>query len=156
MPFVDIDDFLSDTHYGVHVVGIDERGHVVFTSDVLYQLVDNERGFRVQTGVRFVAEQILRIQGNSTCNGHTLLHTATDFTGKFIFRFDKVHAFQTKHGTTCTVAQRIRTEHIKRKHYIIQHRHRVEQGGALEYHPHFPTQGLFLFLSHCEEIAVVV
>ena len=35
MPFVDIDDFLSDTHYGVHVVGIDERGHIVFTSDVL-------------------------------------------------------------------------------------------------------------------------
>ena len=24
VPFVDIDDFLSDAHYGIHIVGIDE------------------------------------------------------------------------------------------------------------------------------------
>lgn len=69
MPFVDIDDFLSDAHYGIHIVGIDEGSHVVFSGDILYQFVDDERCFRVQTGVGFVAKEILRVQGNCSCNG---------------------------------------------------------------------------------------
>ena len=40
-----------------HLVGIDEGNHVVFSGDILYQFVDDERCFRVQTGVGFVAKE---------------------------------------------------------------------------------------------------
>ena len=37
---VDINNFFTDTHYRVHVVGVDEGGHIVFMGDIVYQFVD--------------------------------------------------------------------------------------------------------------------
>ena len=37
---VDIDDFFTDTHYRVHVVGVDESSHIIFMGDIVYQLID--------------------------------------------------------------------------------------------------------------------
>ena len=34
MPFINVDNFFSDTHYRVHVMGIDEGGHIVLTGNV--------------------------------------------------------------------------------------------------------------------------
>ena len=48
----------------------------------------------------------------------SFLHTATDFTGEFIFRFNKVYALQAKHGTSRAVAQGIRAEHVEGEHNI--------------------------------------
>ena len=137
-------------------MGIDEGGHIVLTGNVLYQFINDERRLGVQAGIGFIAEQILRVQGNGACDGNSFLHTATDFTGEFIFRFNKVYALQAKHGTARAVAQGIRAEHVEGEHNVVQYRHRVEQGGALEYHPHFAAQGFLFFLSHGKEIAVVV
>ena len=33
---------LANTHYGVHVVGVDNRGDVVFVGDAMQQFVDDE------------------------------------------------------------------------------------------------------------------
>ena len=42
MALIDIDDAITNSHYGVHVVGIDYGGHVVFCGDVMNQFVDNQ------------------------------------------------------------------------------------------------------------------
>lgn len=68
-------------------------------------------------------KEILRVQGNCSCNGYTLLHAAADFTREFIFGFDEVHTLQTEHGAAGPVAQGVRTEHVERKHYVVQHSH---------------------------------
>lgn len=67
VPFINVDNFFSDTHYRVHVMGIDKGGHIVLTGNVLYQFINDERRLGVQAGIGFIAEQILRIQGNGAC-----------------------------------------------------------------------------------------
>ena len=52
---VDVKDAVADAHYGVHVVGIDDGGHVVLGGDVMNQGIDNQRGLRVESRVRLVA-----------------------------------------------------------------------------------------------------
>ena len=46
---VDVDDVFADTHHGVHIVGVDNRCGVKFSSDVADKGVDYERRFRVKT-----------------------------------------------------------------------------------------------------------
>ena len=66
---VDIDNFLTYSHDGVHIMSIDESGHIILMRDVVYQFVNDERCLWVQTRVWFIAEQVLRIQSNGTGNG---------------------------------------------------------------------------------------
>ena len=47
MPFVDEDDVLTDTHDGVHVVGIDDGGHLEFLGNGMQQIINNQRCLRV-------------------------------------------------------------------------------------------------------------
>ena len=42
MTLVVEDDILANTHHGVHVVGIDDSGHVEFLGDAVQQVVDDE------------------------------------------------------------------------------------------------------------------
>ena len=42
MALIDINDAITNSHYGVHVVGIYNGGHVVFCGDVMNQFVDNQ------------------------------------------------------------------------------------------------------------------
>ena len=47
--FTQIHDIVSNPHHGVHVVGIDNGCHIEFHCNIMNQLVDDDRGFRVQT-----------------------------------------------------------------------------------------------------------
>ena len=76
MSFVDEDDVLTNTHDRVHVMGIDDGGDIELLGNALQQFVDDKRCLGVQTGVGLVTEEILRVQGNSSGDGHTFLHTA--------------------------------------------------------------------------------
>ena len=49
---VDVKDAVADSHDGVHVVGVDDGGHVVLGGDVMNQGIDNQRGLRVESRVR--------------------------------------------------------------------------------------------------------
>ena len=42
MSLVDEDDVLADAHDGVHVVGVDDSGHVELTGDALQEFVYDE------------------------------------------------------------------------------------------------------------------
>jgi hypothetical protein len=44
-PFIYIQDVFSDAHYGIHVMRVDDGGHVEFHGYVVNQLVYHQRGF---------------------------------------------------------------------------------------------------------------
>ena len=52
---VDVYNFLADLHHGVHVVGVDDRRDAVLLGDLVDQVVDDDRGLRVESRVGFVA-----------------------------------------------------------------------------------------------------
>ena len=57
----------------------------------------------VQAGVRFVTEQIFRVQGDRAGNGSTLHHTAADLRRIEVAGFRQVHTVQTELGTLQTI-----------------------------------------------------
>ena len=156
VPFVDEDDFLANAHHRVHVVGVDEGGHVVLACDVLDQGVDDQRCLGVESRVRLVAEEVLRVQRDGACDGHALLHAAADFARIFVAGIRQVDAVEAELGAALAVAQGVVAEHVEGEHHVVHHRHGVEQGGALEEHAHLPAQQFLLLLVHGQEVAVVV
>ena len=87
---LDEDDVVADVHHGVHVVGVDHGGHLILHRDVVNQVVDQEGGLRVEAGVGFVAEKVLRVERDGSCDGRTLHHTATDLRGVEVARIGQV------------------------------------------------------------------
>ena len=61
MSFVDEDDVLTNTHDRVHVMGIDDGGDIELLGNALQQFVNDKRCLGIQTGVRLVTEEILRV-----------------------------------------------------------------------------------------------
>ena len=45
----DEDDVVSNSHDGVHIVGVDDGGHIVLCGDPVYQLIDDQRGLWVES-----------------------------------------------------------------------------------------------------------
>lgn len=48
LPFVDEEDLFADPHYGVHVVGYDDGGHIVVFGEILDEVVDEDGGLRIE------------------------------------------------------------------------------------------------------------
>ena len=61
MTLADEADVFTDTHYRVHIVGIDDGCHIVILGDAREEFVDDERSLWVETRVRFIAEEVFRI-----------------------------------------------------------------------------------------------
>ena len=156
VPFVDEEDALADAEHGVHVMGVDDGRHVIFRCDAVDEVVDDQRRLRVEAGVRLVAEKVLRVQGDGTRDGYTFLHAAADFAGIFLLRFLEVDAVQAELGTLHAVAIVVRGKHVEREHDVLQHRHGVEEGRALENHAHLPPEGNAFLFRHGQEVASVV
>ena len=97
--FFDEDDVFTDIHDGVHVMRVDDSRHFVFSGDIVDQIVDDQRSLGVQPGVRFVTEQVFRVQGDRTGNGGTLHHTSADLGRVEVAGFRQVHTVQTELGT---------------------------------------------------------
>src|SRR5690606_24694048 len=70
----------------VDVVGDDEECGVDLRIDVDEQLRDVGRAHRVQTGVRFVDQNDLRIEHQSPGQPRTFTHTTGDFARQFLLR----------------------------------------------------------------------
>ena len=60
------EDIIAYLQYGVHVMAIDNGADTELAGHVADELVDYQTRPWVQTRVRFIAEQILGIQGNGT------------------------------------------------------------------------------------------
>ena len=74
---VDERDGFADGDDGVQIVGVDDCRGVEFMGDLGDELVDEQRGFGVQTRVGLVEEEVLGVAGKGTGDGGTLLHTTT-------------------------------------------------------------------------------
>jgi hypothetical protein len=48
LAFVDEKDFLSNTHYGVHVVGNDNGGHFKFFGNIINEFIDKNGGLWIK------------------------------------------------------------------------------------------------------------
>lgn len=94
--FIDKHDIFSDSEHGVHVVGVDDGGDVIFMGDVAQQVIDQNRRLRVESGVGFVAEKIFGIERDSAGDSHTFLHTARYFGRIFIVAFSSPTRFMQK------------------------------------------------------------
>ena len=46
---VDIDDFLANLHYGVHIVSIDDGCDIILASNTLDKVINNDTCLRVET-----------------------------------------------------------------------------------------------------------
>ncbi len=135
---------------------VDYRRHVILLRDVVDEVVDNERGFRVKSRVRFVAKQVFGVQGDGAGYGHSLLHAAREFAGGFALRFDEVDAVEAELGAAHAVFVRVGREHVEREHHVLQHAHRVEEGGILEYHAHLAADLYAFLLVHPHVVASIV
>ena len=75
-------------------MGIDDRRDAILLGDAGEELVDDERGLRVEAGVGLVAEEILRIHHDGAGDGDTLLHTSRNLAWKLASRSVEVDAVE--------------------------------------------------------------
>ena len=156
MAFVDEDDVLADAHDGVHVVGVDDGGHVELAGDALQQFVDDEGGLGIETRVGLVAEQVFGVEGDGTGNGDALLHTAGNLAGEFLVGSLQIDTVEALLGAVYALAEVHRGEHVEGEHDVLEDGHRVEEGSALEDHAHFAAHEHFFAFRHADEVAAVV
>ena len=88
-------DVFAYVHNGVHVVRIDNGRYVVVFRNAVYQVVNDERRFRVESRVWLVAEQVARVHRNGARYGHALLHTPAYLARHFVFGFEQVDTLET-------------------------------------------------------------
>ena len=154
--FVDIEDMFADAHDGIHVVGVDDGGRVILLRELMDEFVDDERCLGVETGVGFVAEEILGLEGDGPRNGHAFLHTARDFTGELGSCLAEVDTVEAELGTAHTFLIGIIGEHVEGEHDVFKHRHGVEKGCTLENHSHLATEKGTLALGHAYKATPIV
>ena len=150
MAFVDEDDVLADAHDGVHVVGVDDGGHVELAGDAL------QGGLGIETRVGLVAEQVFGVEGDGAGNGYALLHTAGDLAGEFLvgsLQIDTVEAFL---GAVYALAEVHRGEHVEGEHDVLEDGHRVEEGCTLEDHAHLAAHEHFFAFRHADKVAAII
>ena len=54
VPLVDKNDFVANLHHGVHIVGVDDGGDIVFDGDFFDKIVDDNGRYGVETGIRLI------------------------------------------------------------------------------------------------------
>ena len=76
VPLVDERNGFANSDDGVEVVGVDYSGSIEIVRDFGDELVNEQGGLGVKTGVGLVEEEIFGVACQRTGNGGTLLHTA--------------------------------------------------------------------------------
>jgi len=137
-------------------VGIDNGSHFKFLGNIVNQFINHNRSMRVQTGVRFIAKQIFRVQGNGTGNGRTLLHAARQLARHFMQRLAQTHSLQAEFHPVVNFGRHHIREHPQRESYIFSHIHRIEQGRTLKQHTNFLSCHFHLLLAILQNILAIV
>ena len=137
-------------------MGIHHRGHAKFASELLNKLVNNHRGFGIKSGIGLVAKQVLRIQGNSTGNGHTLLHSSRQLCRVLSQgRLRNSDSVEAKSNAGIFFRQRHGREKIQRKTHVFFNREAGKKGRGLKNHSHFLAKDLARALGHSRPIPSV-
>ena len=141
---------------GVHVVGVDHRGHVEFPGKVADEAVDKDGGIWVQTGIRLIAEKEGRIEGNGPGYADTFLHSATELIGVFVVRPYDVDLFKTILCPFFALCIGPVRKEFHREHHIFKHCSEVEQGAPLEQYADVLPEGHAFLIAHFRHLPLPV
>ena len=113
-------------------MGIDDCRHIVFMGDFPDQVINNDRGQRIQSGVRLITKQKTGFQNNSSGNSNSFLHTPADLCRIGIIGSAQIYPAKT--GQCPFVLFRLRHigKQIQGEFDIFQHRQRIEQSPSLK------------------------
>ena len=131
---VNIDDFFAYLHYRVHVVRVDYGRYAVLLRYAVNQIVDDNRGLRVQTRIWLVAEQIARIHHNSPRNGYALNHYARQLRRIEMVGIRQIDAAQTIIHSLAFLRLAVVGKQIERQPYILVNGRRVDKRTSLKNH----------------------
>ena len=129
---------------------VDDRRDVVLLRDLVDQVVDDDRGLRIEARVGFVAEQVARIEHDGPRDGHALDHAARQL-GRV-----EADTLQAEVHALHLLALALRGEEVERQLDILLDGRGVEQRPALEDHADVLADGLALAEAQRREIHVVV
>ena len=135
---------------------VDDGRDFVLVGNAGDEFVDDNRSLRVEARVRFVAEEVFGFEGNGTCDGDALLHTAGEFGGQFLVRPSQIDTCQAMLRAFDAIFVGFVGEHIEGEHDVLEHGERVEEGCALENHAHLSAQHDALLLGERDKVAAVV
>src|SRR5690606_26718085 len=150
-----VNNFFANCHYRVHIVSVYDRCSFVFLCNINQKIINNIRSVRIQTGIRFVTEKVLRVVYNGTCNGHSFLHSARYFCRKLSARLIQVYPSHYIENPSFLLPESQVGKHIQRKHNVFLHGHGVKQCTTLKYSADFGAQDLLFLTFHLCNIAAV-
>src|SRR5690606_4392976 len=119
----------------VDVVGHDQDRRVDLGIDIDQQLAQVRGTHRVQTRVRLVDQDDLRIQHQSPRQPGTLAHTTGDLTGQLALRAQQTREFELLHHDLPDLRLRLLRVLPQRERDVVEQVHRPEQRTVLEQHP---------------------
>ena len=137
-------------------MGIDDRGDVVLLGDLVDQVVDDDRGLRIEARVGLVAEEVARVQDDRARDGHALDHAARQLRRVEIVGVFEPHAPQAEIHALAFLGLRLIGEEIQRQADVLRHGRRVQQRTALKDHADVLADRLALLESERRIADVVV
>ena len=137
-------------------MGVDDRRDAVLLGDLVDQVVDDDRGLRVEARVGLVAEQVTRVEHDGAGNGHAFDHSARQLGGIEVVGVFQPHALQAEIHTFHLLFLALRGEEVERQLDVLLDGRRVEQRPALENHADVLADGAPLAEIETREIRIVV
>ena len=116
-------------------MGNDGHGHALL-GKVTHQIQHLTHHFRVKGGGRLVKQHDLRVHGQCTDNGNTLLLAAGKHVGVLIGLIGKADTFQQRHGLLLGLLGCFLLQGNGRHGDVLQHRLMGKQVEVLEHHAH--------------------
>ena len=115
-------------------MGVDDRRDAVLLGDLVDQVVDDDRGLRVESRVGFVAKQVAGIHHDSPGDGHALDHAARQF-GRIEFVGPvEPHALEAEIHALHLLPLALRGEEVERQLDVLHNGRGVQQRPALKDH----------------------
>ena len=144
LALVDIYNLLANLHHRVHIVSIDDGGNIVLLRNALDKVINDNRGLRVKARVRFVAEEISRIQHDSTSDSRTFNHTARQLRRVEVRCVRKFHTLQAELNSLALLLLALCSEEVEWQFDILVDGRRVDERSALENHSYILADSLTL------------
>ena len=141
-------DVVSCLKHGIHIVSVDDSGHVEFLRQFADEFVDKDGCVRIETGVGLIAEKIFRAQGNGSGDADALLHAAGELGRIFAVAVLDIHLVEAEAGPFDFLRLVPGGEEIQREHHIFQHGGEIEQGAALEKYAYVLMEDLPALIIH--------
>lgn len=137
-------------------MGVHDGGNAAFGGNFLEEFVYEDGCLGVESGVGFVAEEVLGFEDDGAGDTDAFLHTAADFAGVFFVTAIEVYALEAVVHSFLFFFGRVVCEHIEGKSDVFFDGHGVEEGGALKEHSDFSSYMFALFFVEGGKVGIVV